>query len=105
MAKDVTIAWDLPTTRTGGGELRPEDILETRPEMSADGGSNYTALPPVFPTDAQEVVVPDLDPGNWHFRFVLVDILDQESAPAHWVETVLDESPPNPIENIRSTQT
>ncbi len=105
MAKDVTIAWDLPTTRTGGGELRPEDILETRPEMSADGGSNYTALPPVFPTDPQEIMVPDLEPGNWHFRFVLVDILDQESAPAHWVETVADESPPNPIENIRSTQT
>ena len=105
MAKDVTITWDLPTTRTGGGELRPEDILEVRPEMSADGGLNYTPLPAVFPTEAQEIMVPDLDAGNWHFNFVLVDILDQESAPAHHIETVADESPPNPIENIQSTQT
>jgi hypothetical protein len=105
MAKDVTITWDLPTTRTGGGVLLPEDILETRPEMSADGGANFNSLPPVPPDVPQEIMVPDLDPGNWHFRFVLVDTLGQKSAPAPWVETVVDESPPNPIENIQSTQT
>ncbi len=104
MTKDVTVTWDLPTTRTGGGELQPEDVLETRPEMSADGGSNFTSLPPVPPNVPQEVNVPDLEPGNWHFRFVLVDTLGQESAPASHIVTVLDESPPNPVENIQSTQ-
>jgi len=105
MAKDVTVTWDLPTTRTGGGELRPEDIEETRPEMSADGGANFTPLPPVPPDVPQEVNVPDLEPGNWHFRFVLVDTLGQESPPANHIVTVVDDSPPNPVENIQSTQT
>ena len=105
MAKDVTLAWDLPTERTGGAALPLDEVDETRIDMSADGGSNYTPRPPVPATDPQEKFVPDLDPGNWHFRFTVVDTLGQISAPAPWVETVVDDSPPNPVTNIRSTQT
>ena len=105
MAKNVTLTWDLPTERSGGGALPLDEIEHTVVEMSADGGSNYTALPPVLPTDPQEKFVPDLEAGDWHFRLTVVDTLGQASPPAPWVETVVDDSPPNPVTNIQSTQT
>ena len=68
MAKDVQVTWDLPTSRTGGGLLPVEDIRETQVEMSADGGANFTPLTSVAPDGTQEVNVPELEAGAWHFR-------------------------------------
>ena len=105
MSKNVTLTWELPTTRTGGGDLPLDEIAETQVAMSADGGANYTPLPPVPPTDPQEKFVPDLEAGDWHFQFVVVDTLGQSSPPANHVETVADDSPPGPVTNISGTQT
>jgi hypothetical protein len=105
MAKNVTIRWTLPTKRTGGGDLPPEEIEHVICEMSADGGANYNEIGRVPPSDPQEITQTELDPGDWHFRFVLKDTLGQSSAAAHHVETVADDSPPLPIENITSEQT
>ena len=104
MAKDVNVAWDLPTTRQGGGDLPLDEIAETRVGLSADGGANFTPLAPVPPTAVQEVNVPELEVGDWHFQMIVVDTLGQPSPPANHIETVADDSPPNPVENIRSSQ-
>lgn len=105
MSKNVTVRWVLPTTRQGGGELLPEDIQHTRAELSADGGANFSELDLVAPDVAQEVFVPDMEVGEWHFRFTVFDKLGQKSPPANYVETVADDSPPNPVTDITSEQT
>jgi hypothetical protein len=104
MAKDVTVRWVLPTTRTGGGDLPLDEIQETIASMSADGGSNYTEIGRVPPTDPQEITQTELDPGDWHFQLVLKDTLGQSSAAAHYVHTVADDSPPNPVTDITSSE-
>jgi len=105
MTKNVTLSWDLPTERTGGGALPIEDIQDTRIEMSADGGANYGDLARILPVEAQEVFVPDLEPGEWHFRITVLDDNDKVSAPHIEIATVLDDSPPNPVSNVVTTQT
>lgn len=105
MSKNVTVRWVLPTTRQGGGELLPADIEHTRAELSADGGANFSELDLVAPDVAQEVFVPDMEVGEWHFRFTVFDKLGQKSPPANHVETVADDSPPNPVTDITSEQT
>ena len=104
MAKDVTVRWVLPTKRTGGGDLPPEEVAEVICDLSLDGGANYTEIGRVPPTDPQEITQTELDPGNAHFRFVLKDTLGQSSAAAHHVHNVTDDSPPLPVENITSSE-
>ena len=104
MARDVTLTWTLPTARTGGGELPIEEIQHVIVELSADGGENYSAIETVLPTDVQQFVQNEMEAGAWHFRLVVWDTLGQQSAPGLHVETVADESPPNPVENITGSQ-
>ena len=103
MAKNVTIVWTLPTTREGGGALNENDIQHVLPAMSADGGANFTALAPVTPGEIQQVFVPDLEVGEWIFRFIVVDTDGQSSDVHEEPVEVLDDSPPNPISDVTVT--
>ncbi len=104
MAKNVTVAWTLPTTRLGGGALPPGEIAHVAAELSADGGSIFTPFGNVLPTDAQQVFVPDMEVGQWQFRLTVVDTLGQSSAPHVEVVDVIDDSPPNSVGNVTVTQ-
>lgn len=104
MAKDVTVTWDLPTAREQGGALDPSDIQHVLVELSADGGASYSELNRVLPTEAQQVFVPDLDVGQWHFRLIVVDTLGQSSAPHVELVGVVDDSPPLAVSNVHAVQ-
>jgi len=104
MSKNVTVGWTLPTTRVGGAVLSPDEIERVQVELSADGGANFTDLSNIAPTDPQQVFVPDMEPGEWHFRFTVFDTLGQNSAPAIEIVTVVDDSPPNTVTDITVTQ-
>lgn len=104
MSKNVTVAWTLPTTRTGGGPLPPEEIAHVRASLSADGGATFTPLANVAPADPQQVFVPDMEIGQWHFQLIVVDTLGQDSAPHLEVVDVIDDSPPGPVTGVTVTQ-
>ena len=103
MAKNITITWDLPVTRTGGAALPIEEIESVRPEISADSGASWTPMAPVAPTDSQQVFVPDAEIGEWQFRFRVIDTLGQPSAWWEEIVQVIDDSPPNTITNVQVT--
>ena len=103
MAKDITITWDLPTTRRDGGALPVDQIQETVVQMSADGGANFGELARVAPTDEQRVFVPDAEVGEWQFIIRVWDTDGQEGESHLEVVTVVDDSPPGPVTNVGVT--
>jgi hypothetical protein len=104
MTKNVTVGWKLPIVRQGGATLPPDEIQHVLPEMSADGGASFGNLAVVLPADPQLVRVPDMEPGEWHFRFTVLDTLGQSSPVHDEVVTVIDDSPPGPITDVTVTQ-
>ena len=105
MSKNITITWDLPTTRQSGGPLSPQDIDHIQVELSADGGANYGEIARLAPTDEQKVFVPDSEPGIWHFRISVVDITGGRGVHIEQVEVPVpvDNTPPNPVSNVNVT--
>jgi hypothetical protein len=69
---NVKASWTLPNTRKSGRPLSVDDIAAVEVEMSADGGANYGAFGE-FPPAQTEMVVQDLEPGNWFFRARVAD--------------------------------
>jgi hypothetical protein len=105
MAKNVTITWDLPTQREGGGDLQPEELDYVQVNMSADMGANYTELARVPAADPQSVFIPDLEIGSWQFQFRVMDRLGQfDRTPHIEAVVVIDDSPPNSVSNVTVTQ-
>lgn len=100
---DVIVSWDLPTARQQGGGLAPEDIDFTRVEMSADGGTTYTALNDVAPDAPQSVRVPDLEFGTWHFRVSTFAFVGGQGDVTEISATVEDVSAPVAVQNLQAT--
>ena len=71
----ATITWDLPAVSPS---QRP--LAAVRPEVSADGGANFTTLPNVPAADTQEVVISDIAAGDWLIRLTVIDSSGAESA-------------------------
>ena len=103
MTQNITINWDLPLTRRDGGALLLDEIDRTEIEVSVDGGANFTTLVIVQPDDAQTVMVPDAEVGEWHFRFFIFDTLGQAGVPHTEVVEVRDTSPPGAVINVQVT--
>lgn len=101
MSRDVTVSWDLPTTRTSGGPLNPSEIQFTRVELSADGGANYSTLGDIEPGVAQEVLVPELEFGAWFFRVSVFDTRNAQGEAATIEAVVPDDSAPAAVLNLR----
>lgn len=104
MAKNVTVAWELPTTRIEGGPLAPADVQHVQVQLSADGGVNYADLATVLPADPQQVFVPDMEIGTWLFRIRVQDTLGQFSVWHEEQVSVIDDSPPQTVTNVTVTQ-
>jgi len=100
---NVTLSWQLPTTRQQGGPLLESEISTVRVEMSADGGVNYGTLQDIRPTDPQTVTAPDLEFGTWHFRIAVYDQNNQRGE--YHVESVdvADDTPPAAVTSVTVT--
>ena len=95
MPRTVRGTWDLPASP-------PAPILQVEIEASADGGANFGDLVTVPAAEAQEFVAPDLEFGEWRFRFTIRDTFDQVGPP---LEVVTDVVPalPGQIQNLDIT--
>lgn len=70
---DVRINYKLPTTREDNKPLPVSQISHVIVLMSADGGANFGEIDQV-PAPGTEVLVRELEPGTYHFRFIVVDL-------------------------------
>ena len=103
MAKDITLTWELPTTRRDGGAVTVADIKHVRVESSADGGANFAELVVVDPNSTQSFVLPETEIGEWQFRLIAVDQNDKDGIAHVEVVEVPDDSPLNPVTNVQVT--
>ena len=100
MTMDALISWNLPTTRESGLPLDPLDIAGVEVWLSADLGDNFTVLSTV-PTADTELGVPDLEPGDWIARLVVIDTADRRSDNVDAPFNVPDNSPPGAVTNVQ----
>lgn len=102
MAKNVNVSWDLPTTRESGLPLDPADIQHVEVLLSADLGATFTPINNIVPPDT-DILVPDLDIGDWIFRLVVVDTAGRSSADVDTPVNVPDETNPSTVVNVQVT--
>ena len=93
---NVTVAWELPTSRTSNRPLAPSDIRHVVLDVSADGGSTFVPIGE-FPPSVLSAAVTDLDFGTWLFRGVVVPVKGLPSLPMTATFVIDDTTPPNPL--------
>ncbi len=98
--KNATVSWDLPTTRESGLPLDPADIQGVEVSLSADGGTTFSVLNTVAPPDT-ELLVPDLEIGDWVFRLAVVDTNGRRSADVDALFNIADETAPSAVVNVQ----
>jgi hypothetical protein len=84
MARNVRLSWQLPTQREDGSALLPADIAGVRIGVKVDGNPGAFADLGIAPASQLDLLVPDLEPGIWHFQATAIDrqVPPKESAPA-----------------------
>lgn len=97
--KNVRIAWELPITRESGLPLDLADIQHVEVSLSADLGANFVVLNTVAPPTL-DLLVPDVDIGDWIFRLVVVDTDGRTSADVDTPVNVPDETNPGSVVNV-----
>ncbi len=102
MSGNVKVTWVLPTERENARPLPLDEIAGTDVSYRVTGAPVWTPLPRVGPTDPQEAVVNDMDPGDWEFQCVVVDTKGNEST-AEVRPAVIPFDPPNPVSNMTVT--
>ena len=103
--KTATITWVLPVTRTSGGTLPPADIASVEISLSGDLGQNFIIVATVPSSLPQEVVIPELEPGDYIVRGVVEDNYGGRSAPTSADFTVIDDSVPSALGTINISLT
>jgi hypothetical protein len=93
---NVTLQWELPTTRTSNRPLAPSDLLHVAVDVSADGGDTWVDIGQ-FPPEVLTAQVTDLDFGTWLFRGVVVPKKGLPSLPLTATFVNDDTTPPNPL--------
>lgn len=101
MAKNVNVAWVLPTTRESNRPLDPADIAGVELSISADKGVNWSVYD-TFPPAVANTVIPELDIGEWQVAGVVIDtagkrgkakiasiVVPDETAPGELLELTL----------------
>lgn len=99
---NVTLQWELPTTRTSNRPLPVADIQHVLVDVSADEGATWAPIG-VFPPDVLSTQVTDLDFGTWVFRGVVVPKRGLPSEPLTAVVVNDDTSPPNRLVSLTAT--
>lgn len=93
---NVTLHWELPTTRTSNRPLPATDIQHVLVDVSADDGATWAPIG-AFPPNVLSTQLTDLDFGTWKFRGVVVDLKGRVSAPLEAVLVNEDTSPPSAL--------
>ena len=71
MAKNATVSWVLPTVRIDGEALDPADIQGVEVALAIAGAPSSVLN--VVPPDTLELLVPNLESGDWIFFLVCID--------------------------------
>ena len=103
MTKNVSVTWDLPTTRQSGLALDLTEIQHVLVAFRVIGAPEFTTLGQVLPTDPQAFAIADVDIGDWELRLVVVDTANRVSAPVDTAFNIPDESPPGVVVNVAIT--
>lgn len=101
--KNVTVTWDLPTTRESGLPLNADDIQFVEVLLSADLGANFVVVDQILPSTTQEVFLPDQDVGDWIIRLIVVDSADRRSNTVDVPYNIADVTPPGIVLNVGIT--
>ena len=101
MTKSVTWFWELPTTRESGRPLAETDIAGVEVSLSADL-VNFTVLNTVAPPELS-LLVPDLEIGDWLFRFVVIDTANRRSMDVDVSVNIADDTAPGIVFNVTHT--
>ena len=102
--EDKTIHWVLPTARDDGKNLPEAQIDNVEVSLAIAGAPSSVVNnvpPPSKPNGALELLVPNLDPGDWIFTLVVVDT-DGRRSTAH-EEAVNVLANPGPVTNVTVT--
>ena len=103
MSGNVKVTWELPTERENGRPLPLNEIAGTDVSFRVVGSPEWTPIPPrVGPTDPQEKTVADVDPGEWEFSCIVVDVKGNVST-AEVRTASVPFSNPNPVANMTVT--
>ena len=97
MAKSATVKWALPTTRTDGEALDPADIQGVEVSLAIAGAPSSVLN--VVPPDTLELLVPDLEAGDWVFTLVCIDT-DGLRGTAHSEPFTIPNEPPGPVTGV-----
>jgi hypothetical protein len=96
----IHISYTLPTTREDGKPLDVSEISHVVVEMSADNGEHFGVIDQI-PAPDNEVVINDIEPGTYIFRFMVVDLQDPPAESTR-VEAiaVVRRAPPSPVSDV-----
>ena len=99
--KDVTLTWDLPTTRESGLPVDPADVVSVDVSLSSDGGVNFVLLNTVLAAAIQTLLVGAVPIGDHIFRFRVNALVPAESSANLDVPVnVPDDSPLSTVLNV-----
>lgn len=96
MARNVNVAWVLPTTRESNRPLDPADIAGVELSISADGGANWSVYD-TFPPTVLSTVIPELDIGTWLVSGRVKDTAGKFGKPKQGSIVVPDETAPGEL--------
>ena len=99
MAKNVTVTWDLPTTRESTLPLPLAEIDAVEIGMGVTN-TNFTNIDRVLSADAQSSYIPDVATGDWFLQLIVFDTDGRPSAPVVFPFNVPDETPPGMVGNV-----
>jgi hypothetical protein len=95
----VRATWTLPAVSRN---QRPIDRVLV--QLSADGGQNFADFANVRAEDVQEIVVTELEPGDYAFRHAVYDIDERQGSPVV-TPFVVDAQAPGVVQNVQVTVT
>lgn len=94
--EDRTVKWVLPTTREDGKNLPEAQIRHVEVSLAIAGAPPSVVNEVAPPT--LELLVPDLDPGDWVFSLVAVDTDGRRSTSVDAPTSIL--ANPGPVTGV-----
>lgn len=98
MTMNATVHWVLPVVRGSGKPLDPADIEGEEVSLAIAGAPSSVLA--VVPPDTLELLVPDLEIGDWIFTLVCIDTAGLRGAAHDEPFTVPDDTPPGVVTGV-----
>lgn len=100
MTMNATVHWVLPVVRGSGKPLDPADIEGEEVSLAIAGAPFSVLTDPPVPPDTLELLVPDLEIGDWIFRLVCIDKAGLRGAAHDEPFTIPDDTPPGVVTGV-----